>query len=84
MDRWEYKIIDLRPHWSAEQKEKDERTLEFLGKNGWELTSIIPHSSGGSGIFKRKIENSPAQARSENRQTRQAQNPYDDDWGLSF
>lgn len=84
MDRWEYKIVNLRPHWNAEQKEKDEKTLESLGKNGWELTSVIPHSSGGDGIFKRKIENSPTQARSENRQTYQPQNSHDDDWGLSF
>lgn len=82
MDRWEYKNVNFAYHGG-----RDEEYEQFnaLGKQGWELVSLKTHSGGTSGgVFKRKIENSPTQARSENRQTYQSQNSRDDDWGIPF
>lgn len=82
MDKWEYKHVKFAYHGG-----RDDEYEQFngLGKEGWELVSLTTHNGGTSGgVLKRKIENSPAQSRSENQQTRQAQNTYDDDWRLSF
>ena len=44
MDEWEYKIIALQTGVFRQKKavEKWTKTLDELGKEGWELVAVIP------------------------------------------
>ena len=72
MNKWEYKVISLHPTfkgWRIKTMELDstiiEQTLNGLGNEGWELTSIASHIDDitlGTGkakfifVFKRQIK----------------------------
>jgi len=46
MDSWEYKtIITDKSFWSGKDKIDIEKTLNNLGRNGWNLVSVIPIST---------------------------------------
>ena len=60
MASWEYKIITTeKSFWSGKDKSDTEQLLADLGRNDWELASVVPLMSGGSTtslqfFFKRK------------------------------
>lgn len=60
MSSWEYKIVKTeKSFWSGEDKSDTEKILNDLGRDGWDLVSVIPLSQGGSTnglqcFFKRK------------------------------
>jgi hypothetical protein len=59
---WEYKIIKTeKSFWSGKDKSDTEQLLTDLGRDGWELVSVVPLSQVGGGtttglqfFFKRK------------------------------
>jgi hypothetical protein len=49
MTSWEYKIIKTeKSFWSGEDKNDTRQILTDLGRDGWELVSVIPLSQGGT------------------------------------
>jgi len=60
MTSWEYNIIKTeKSFWSGEDKTDTEQELTDLGRNGWELVSVVSLSQGGTTnglqfFFKRK------------------------------
>ena len=60
MTSWEYKILTTeKSFWSGKDKSDTEQLLTDLGRNDWELISVVPlMSSGGTTglqfFFKRK------------------------------
>jgi hypothetical protein len=43
MTSWEYKVINTeKSFWSGKDKSDIEKILNDLGRNGWELTSVVP------------------------------------------
>ncbi|KYK22300.1 hypothetical protein AYK25_02555 [Thermoplasmatales archaeon SM1-50] len=62
MTSWEYKIITTeKSFWSGEDKSDIEQLLADLGRDDWELVSVVPLSQMGGGtttslqfFFKRK------------------------------
>ncbi|UCG95666.1 MAG: DUF4177 domain-containing protein [archaeon] len=46
MDKWAYRVLTLKKKFfSAEDKNDPEKMLNDLGKEGWELVSVIPLST---------------------------------------
>ena len=46
MDKWIYRVLVVKKKLlSAEDKEDPEQKLNELGKEGWELVSVIPLST---------------------------------------
>ncbi|PNX49645.1 MAG: hypothetical protein BV457_00905 [Thermoplasmata archaeon M9B1D] len=62
MASWEYKIIKTeKSFWSGKDRSDSEQLLADLGRDGWELVSVVPLSQMGGGtttglqfFFKRK------------------------------
>ena len=60
MASWEYKIITIeKSFWSGKDKSDTEQLLADLGRDDWELASVVPLMSGGNTtslqfFFKRK------------------------------
>jgi len=60
MTSWEYKIITTeKAFWSGKDKSNTEQLIADLGRDDWELVSVIPLMVGGSTtslqfFFKRK------------------------------
>ena len=62
MASWEYKIIKTdKSFWTGKDKTDPEIFLRELGREGWELVSVVPLSQAGGGtttnlqfFFKRK------------------------------
>jgi hypothetical protein len=62
MNSWEYKVMKTdRTFWSGRDKKDPEVFLNELGRDGWELVSVVPLSQMGGGtttnlqfFFKRK------------------------------
>ncbi len=60
MSSWEYKIITTeKAFWSGKDKSNTEQLMADLGRDDWELVSVVPLMSGGSTtglqfFFKRK------------------------------
>jgi len=61
MTSWEYKVMKTEVSiWSGKEKTDPEQFLSNLGRDGWELVSVVPTSgSGGTTsslqfFFKRK------------------------------
>ena len=49
MTSWEYKIIKTEKSiWSGKDKTDTEQELADLGRDGWELVSVIPLTQGGT------------------------------------
>ena len=49
MDKWEYKVLKVeKSFFGTKDKEDPAVRLNELGKEGWELVSVIPLESGGS------------------------------------
>jgi hypothetical protein len=51
MTSWEYKVMKTgKTFWSGKDKTDPEQFLSDLGRDGWELVSVIPLSqmSGGT------------------------------------
>ena len=49
MDKWIYRVLVVNKKLlSMKDKEDPEQKLNELGKEGWELVSVIPLESGGS------------------------------------
>lgn len=43
MTSWEYKIFSIRKSfWGGKDKDDPEILLNELGRDGWELTSVVP------------------------------------------
>jgi hypothetical protein len=50
MTNWEYKVMKTdRSFWSGKDKTDHELFLNNLGREGWELISVIPLSQMGGG-----------------------------------
>ena len=62
MTSWEYRVITTdKSFWSGKDKTDIEQMLNELGRDGWEIVSVITISAMGSGLttdlqffFKRK------------------------------
>ena len=60
MTNWEYKIEKTtKSMWSGKDKTNVDELLNNLGKDGWELISVVPETTTGSLLgynffFKRK------------------------------
>ncbi|MFE3846153.1 DUF4177 domain-containing protein [Thermoplasmatota archaeon] len=62
MTSWEYKIMETdKSFWSGKDKIDTDQVLSDLGRDGWELVSVVPLSQMGGGtttnlkfFFKRK------------------------------
>jgi len=60
MTSWEYKDMKTdKSFWSGKDKTDPEKFLNDLGRDGWELVSVVPLSQGGTitnlqFFFKRK------------------------------
>ena len=60
MTSWEYKVMETEISiWSGKEKTDPEQFLSELGRDGWELVSVVPLSQGGTTnnlqfFFKRK------------------------------
>jgi len=60
MTSWEYKVMKTEISiWSGKEKTDPEQFLSDLGRDGWELVSVVPTGSGGTTnslqfFFKRK------------------------------
>ena len=60
MASWEYKIMTTeKSFWSGKDKINTEQLLAELGRDDWELISVVPLMSGGTTtslqfFFKRK------------------------------
>jgi len=62
MISWEYKIVKIeKSFWSGKDRLNSEQVLGDLGRDGWELVSVVPLSQMGGGtttglqfFFKRK------------------------------
>ena len=62
MTSWEYKIMKTeKSFWSGKDRTDIEKLLTEIGRDGWELVSVIPLSQMGGGtttalqfFFKRK------------------------------
>jgi len=62
MTSWEYKVMKTDKHfWTGKDKTDPELILSDLGRDGWELVSVVPLSQAGGGtttnlqfFFKRK------------------------------
>ena len=62
MVSWEYKVFTIgKGFWSGKEKKNSEQLLDELGRDGWELISVVPLSQMGGGtttnlqfFFKRK------------------------------
>ena len=51
MTSWEYKVIKTdKKFWSGGDKINPEQMLNDLGRDGWELISVIPLSQQGAGL----------------------------------
>jgi hypothetical protein len=49
MTSWEYKIIKTEKSiWSGKDKSDTEKELADLGRDGWEIVSVIPLTQGGT------------------------------------
>ena len=62
MESWEYKVMKTdKSFWTGKDKTDPESFLNDLGRNSWELVSVVPLSQAGGGtttnlefFFKRK------------------------------
>jgi len=46
MTSWEYKVFETgKSFWGAKDKTDIDKTLDELGKDGWELISVVPLST---------------------------------------
>ena len=60
MTSWEYKVMKTEISiWSGKEKTDPEQFFSELGRDGWELVSVVPLSQGGTTnnlqfFFKRK------------------------------
>ena len=62
MENWEYKTLKTdKSFWSGKDKTDIEKVLNDLGRDGWELVSVVPLSVTAGGattglqlFFKRK------------------------------
>ena len=62
MENWEYKTLTTsKSMWTAKDKTDIDKTLNDLGRDGWNLVSVVPLSSSAGGsttglqlFFKRK------------------------------
>ena len=49
MVSWEYKIErTTKSMWSGKDKINVDELLSDLGRDGWELTSVVPKTEGGT------------------------------------
>lgn len=39
--RWNYKVVEVKPHWLGMKSKHVEETLAQLGMQGWELVSVV-------------------------------------------
>jgi hypothetical protein len=50
MISWEYKVMKTaKAFWSGKDKTDPEQILSDLGRDGWELVSVVPLSQMGGG-----------------------------------
>ena len=50
MTSWEYKVMKTgKTFWSGKDKTYPEQFLSDLGRDGWELVSVVPLSQMGGG-----------------------------------
>jgi hypothetical protein len=43
MTSWEYKVFSIqKSFWGGKDKRNPEKILNDMGRDGWELTSIVP------------------------------------------
>lgn len=40
--RWNYKVVQIKPHWMGLKPSQIEETLAPLGTMGWELVAVTP------------------------------------------
>ena len=51
MVSWEYKVFTIdKGFWSGKEKKNSDQLLNDLGRDGWELVSVVPlsHAAGGT------------------------------------
>ena len=50
MTSWEYKVVQTgKTFWAGKDKTDPEQFLSDLGRDGWELVSVVPLSQMGGG-----------------------------------